>query len=132
MGFANWDPWRDFLTLQKHLNRRLDDQPRDWAPAVDMSENGTGYRIIVELPGLTRDEFQIEVTDGQLRVRGARRSAHMQQFGRVERGHGAFERAFELSHPIMVDQISATLERGVLTIVLPTASGAHGRRITVE
>ena len=124
MAFARWDPLQDLLALHERLNHLAGEHAPGWAPAVDLYETAEQYRIAVELPGLTRDDFQIQVQDGKLLLRGQRkaRQAEGEQFHRVERGHGQFARTFTLPHPIDEKDITADLRAGVLTITIPKAA----------
>lgn len=134
MAFTHWDPLLDLLSLQKRMDRLADAGEPGWTPPVDLYETPDGYVLTAELPGLSRDDVQIEVHDGVLSLQGRRPSANVpcEQFHRVERGHGAFSRRFALPVPIDADRVTADLGDGVLTVTVPKASGAIPRRIEVS
>jgi HSP20 family protein len=106
-----------------------------WAPALDISERKDAYLISVELPGVKMDDFEITVEDGMLTVQGERQAtndASEQQFHRVERTYGAFRRAITLPAHVQADAVEATVEDGVLEILVPKADEAKPRRIEVR
>jgi HSP20 family protein len=133
VAFARWDPLQDLLALHERLNRLAGDHTPGWVPAVDLYETADDYVISVELPGLSRDDFQIAVQDGKVVFRGQRppRSAANDQFHRVERGHGQFSRSFALPQAIDEKNIAADLCDGILSVTIPKAA-ARPRRIEVS
>ena len=131
MAFARWDPIRDLLAIQQRLER-FAPGPAGWMPAVDLHETPDEYVLIAEVPGLRREDVQIQLQHRRLTVTGTRRpkDAACEQYHRVERGHGTFTRTFELPVPVDADHIVADLRDGVLTITCPKA-GPDVRRITI-
>ena len=132
MAFARWDPIRDLLAIQQRLDR-LAPGPAGWKPPVDLHETADEYVITAEVPGLTRDAIDIHFHDGRLTLSGTRdpRVSACEQFHRLERGHGAFSRSFQLPVPIDTDAIRADLRDGVLTVVCPKDPNASTRRIHI-
>lgn len=133
MAFARWDPIRDLLAIQQRLHRFAPD-PSGWAPPVDLHETDAEYVVTAEVPGLLREDVQIHVQDGRLTLSGVRRERPVacEQYHRVERGHGAFSRSFQLPLAIEMDAITADLKDGVLTVVVPKAADPTPRRIVVS
>jgi HSP20 family protein len=133
VAFARWDPIRDLLAIQQRLNRSASG-PAGWLPSVDLLETDERYVITAEVPGVRRDDLQIQTHDGNLTLSGTRRDRGVacEQYHRVERGHGSFSRTFKLPHPVAVDRITADLRDGVLTIVVPKAPEDSPRRIRVS
>ncbi|MGE0444375.1 MAG: Hsp20/alpha crystallin family protein [Vicinamibacterales bacterium] len=132
MAFARWDPIADLLAIQQRLDR-FTPGPSGWLPPVDLHETATDYVVTAELPGLRREDVHIHVQEGRLTLSGERRetAAGCEQYHRVERGHGAFSRSFQLPAPIDADRITADLRDGVLTITCPKAQ-EDTRRIPVS
>jgi HSP20 family protein len=104
-----------------------------WTPPVDLSETALAFVLTAEVPGLAREHIEIHAEEHRVIIRGERVSAHVpcEQFHRIERGHGRFSRAFPLPEPIAVDQVSADLKDGLLTVTLPKAQGGGARRVDV-
>jgi HSP20 family protein len=94
--------------------------PGTWAPAVDVLETEDAYLIFAELPGVQRDEIQLQVRDRRLEISGRRQTlGENRNFLRMERSYGPFRRTFDLGAPVDVDAISAAFEAGVLRVLVP-------------
>ena len=106
-----------------------------WAPALDISERKDAYLVMVELPGVKLDDLQITLEDGLLTIQGERQltaESSEEQVHRVERSSGAFRRSITLPAHVMADQVEASMEDGVLRILVPKAEEAKPRRIQVN
>ena len=134
VAFARWDPLRDLLALQERFERLADAGASGWTPPVDLYETADRFVLTAELPGLTREDIDIQVHDGTLTLQGRRKEAPVpcEQYHRVERGHGAFARRFALPSAVAADHITADFRDGVLTIVIPKSPAAIPRRIEVS
>jgi HSP20 family protein len=121
--------------LQHRLGRLSNQDAEPWAPAIDVYETATDFVVCAELPGLARDQIDLAFEDRRLTIRGRRSnrlpSGEVVHFHQVERGHGSFARTFEFADTIAVDQVSADLADGVLTITLPKAPPSPPRKIQV-
>jgi HSP20 family protein len=105
-----------------------------WAPALDIAERTDAYLVTVELPGVKLDDLQITLEDGLLTIQGERHLAHdssEEQFHRVERSSGAFRRSITLPAQVVADAVQASMEDGVLRILVPKAEEAKAKRIQV-
>ena len=124
MAFTRWDPLRDLLALQEQIGQLVGSDAPGWTPPVDLYETPTEYVLMAELPGLTRDRIDIHAEDLRVVIRGERAAGAVpcEQFHRVERGHGRFSRAFVLPEAVNVDQVTAELKDGLLTVTLPKAA----------
>jgi HSP20 family protein len=133
VAFARWDPLRDLLAIQQHLDRFAPGSG-GWTPPVDLFETADEYVLTAEVPGVERNDLQIEVQDGVLTLRGVRRErpAACEAYHRVERGHGTFTRRFQLQGPVDAERITADLRDGVLTVTCPKANDAEARRIQIR
>ena len=155
---TRWDPFQDLRDAQDEMTQMtqmaqmsprlahalgLHGQPQGsgraattaWAPALDISERKDAYLVTVELPGVEADDLEITLEDGLLTIQGERYFAHdssEQQFHRVERRYGAFRRAITLPAQVMAEGIQATVEDGVLQILVPKTEEATPKRIKVR
>ena len=137
MAFTRWDPLRDLLALHEQLGHLVGADAPGWTPPVDLYETPTEFVLTAELPGLARDQIDIHAEDSRIVIRGARgvdpgRDIPTEQYHRVERGHGRFSRAFALPEPIAIDEITADLKDGVLTVTIPKSRDRGTRRIDVS
>jgi HSP20 family protein len=91
--------------------------PGTWSPAVDLLETEDGYLLFAELPGVRRDDIQLQVRDRRLELSGRRQSlGENRNFLRMERSYGPFRRTFGLGLPVDVDSVSTGFEKGVLRV----------------
>jgi HSP20 family protein len=133
VAFSKWDPLHDFLALHERLTRLGSTDAPGWSPAVDLVETPDRFVLSAELPGLTRDNITIEIQQSTLVLRGVRPNTESPdaRYHRVERGHGAFSRAFALPAPVDVKAISADFRDGVLTVAVPKVDPQQ-RRVDVQ
>jgi HSP20 family protein len=121
--------------LGLHGQPQGSDRATAWAPALDISERKDAYLVTVELPGVKLDDLQITLEDGLLTIQGERHFAHDssdQRFHRVERRYGAFRRSITLPTHVQADAVEATVEDGVLQIMVPKMEEAKPKRIQVR
>lgn len=108
----------------------------DWGLlATEMQEDDQGLVVRLEVPGMDREHFDIDVVDDHLVVRGEKRVQHEQHEGRfhlMECAYGRFERAIPLPFEVDGGAADARYRRGVLTVRLPKLRRAAGRRIPVS
>jgi HSP20 family protein len=99
--------------------------PGTWTPAVDVIETEDRFLLLAELPGVLREDIQLQVKDRRLELWGLRRPlGENRNFLRLERSYGPFRRGFELGVPIDADAITAGFEQGILRVVIPKCAGA--------
>lgn len=131
-----WDPMRDLRAWQERLERLTAPHAESWTPPIDVYETGDRYVIAAELPGLTREQIELALEDSRLTIRGHRADrgpgGEAVHYHQVERGHGAFSRTFDFAEKIDVQQISADLSNGVLTVTLPKTPAPPARKIEVR
>ena len=137
MAFTRWDPLRDLLALHEQIGQLVGTDAPGWTPPVDLYETSAAFVLTAELPGLTREQIEIQAEESRVTIRGARatgpagKDVPCEQFHRVERGHGRFSRAFSLPDAIDIEGVLADLKDGLLTVTLPKAAGRVARRIDV-
>jgi HSP20 family protein len=133
VAFTRWDPLRDLLALHEQIGQLVGSDAPGWTPAVDLYETASEFVLTAEVPGLPRDQIEINVEESRITIRGERATGQVpcEQYHRVERGHGRFSRAFALPEPIDIEHVSADLKDGILTITIPKTSERGARRIAV-
>jgi HSP20 family protein len=144
--WPGWDPSGDLAAIQQEMNRlvevflgqgaeRVQPAERAWAPPMDVCETPTDLRVLVELPGISQRQIQIEVVDGVLKIRGERHpdpAFRQDQLIRMERRFGPFSRSLDLPSTVDAEGVRAAYRNGVLEIRLPKRSEATPRIISVE
>ena len=94
--------------------------PGTWAPSVDVIETEDAYLLFVELPGVRKEDIQLNVRDRRLELTGRRQAlGENRNFLRMERSYGPFRRAFDLGAPVDTESITADFEAGILRIHVP-------------
>jgi HSP20 family protein len=91
-------------------------------PAVDIQEQKDKYIVHAEMPGMNKDEIEVEYRDGFLTIRGEKRFENEEKkkdFHRIERSYGSFHRTFEIPEAINEDGVKAEYKNGVLNLTLP-------------
>src|SRR5215510_1323166 len=104
VALTRWDPLRDLLALHEQIGQLAGTDAPGWIPPVDLYETADGFVLTAELPGLAREQIEVQVEHDRITIRGERssRHSHGEQYHRVERGHGRFSRAFALPEPVDV------------------------------
>lgn len=102
------------------------------APPVDIYETDEGLTVVADLPGVSRDNLDIQVVNGILTIAG--RTHHQQTGQQVYQEFRLvnFHRQFHLAETVDTARIRAELSNGVLTLLLPKAEAAKPRRIEVK
>jgi HSP20 family protein len=143
MALVRWDPARELDTLQSDVNRLFDgffgrsaspSSGRRWIPAMDLVETDEHLVLRADLPGLDREDIEIEVKDNVLTVAGERKAEHEEKgegFHRVERAFGRFSRSLDLPHGIAADEVDARFDRGVLEVRIPKPEERKPTRIEI-
>ena len=135
----SYSPWRDLAEVQNRL-AGFSDNPlasrSSWTPSVNVSETKDGLELTAELPGLSREDLSIELENNMLTISGEKteqvtEGEEERRYHVWERSSGSFRRSFSLPRTISGDDVAATFENGVLTVLLPKASEAKGRTIEI-
>ena len=106
-----------------------------WAPAVEILERDGNLVVRADVPGLNKDDINVELEDGQLVISGERRHEHEERKGgiyRSERAYGRFYRTIPLPDGVDPERANATFKNGVLEIAMPMAERAQPRRLEVQ
>lgn len=106
-------------------------EPQQWRPAVDVTEQDDRLIVVADLPGLHRENVDVEIRNGQLVISGERRNESEQRQGEyrmTERSYGKFAREVPLPEGVNPDDISARFEDGVLRIEIPVPATMQRQR----
>jgi HSP20 family protein len=144
MAIVKYNPLRELRSMQDKMNRLLDlawtreigEELREgvWHPAADIYEDDSTVTIKVEVPDLEQKDIEIRVEENALTIKGERRHSdeiRKENFHRIERYFGPFQRSFSLSPDLDRDRIQITCDLGILTIIIPKTSGKSAG-ITVQ
>ena len=149
-GLVRWNPFREMDDLQRRMTSLFDWSPfrrsslttddenitvPEWAPLVDIVEDGNEYLIKVELPEVQKDDVKVTVESGTLTISGERKAEKEQKgrrFHRVERYYGRFERSFSVPDDAEADDVKAEFKDGVLRVHLAKSEQARPKQIEVK
>ena len=132
LGFANGGPWAG---LENDIDRLFESALSGFAAPVfdnhfpvDLYEDKDSTYVRAELPGVKREDINVEMVDGYLTISATRKSPA---------GEGKGEETFSFSRSVSVpenvqnDKVTAACENGVLTVTLPKQEEAKPKKITV-
>jgi len=107
-----------------------------WSPQVEAFEREGKLIVRADLPGLTKDDLHVEITDDAIKIRGERRQEleeNEEGYYRSERSYGSFYREIPLPSGVNREEAKATFRNGVLEITLPApAQEPSSRRIEIS
>ena len=146
MAITRWDPFRDVMTLQNRMNSLFQDFNRSqgdgdslattaFVPPVDVYEDEHKIMLKVEAPGMKESDFDIQIENGVLTVKGERKfekEEKEENFHRIERRYGSFYRSFTLPNTINPETIKASYDAGVLKVELEKRAEARPKQIKVQ
>lgn len=146
-NLALFDPTDEFNYLQEQINRMFNESMRlspgstsalnadNWGPSVDIHENPESYEIEADLPGMKKEDINIDLQGNVLTLSGERKHESESSAGdevRIERRYGRFLRSFTLPQNVDPESIKANYQNGVLKLVLPKKEEARPKQIKVE
>lgn len=113
---------------------------QDWAPVVELRDEPNQYRVVVELPGVKRENLDITLQGTNLVIAGEKinpivsdeEQTEAVRLLRGERRYGGFRREIPLPGGLRMDGVSATLSDGVLDVVVPKAEPTEAVSLHVE
>ncbi|MBT3945254.1 MAG: Hsp20/alpha crystallin family protein [Candidatus Marinimicrobia bacterium] len=94
----------------------------NWSPAVDVNESDSSFMLTADIPGLTKKEVNVNVSNNVLSISGERKiedEKESDNFHYRERLYGSFSRTFNLPETVKEEDISASFKNGILSITLP-------------
>ncbi len=132
--------WDEMDRLQREMNRLFEDfdsgtQPIAGFPAMNVWMNEEGAVVTAELPGVNVNDLDIRVVGQTLTLSGERKMEDLPKdavFHRRERSKGKFTRTLDLPFLVDSEKVQATLEKGILRILLPRAEQDKPRKISVK
>ena len=150
-------PWRPFATgltgWERDMDRMLEDffgrrmrpwWPERWSragefdirmPAVDLFEERDDIVVKAELPGIDRDNIDVNLSDHTLTIKAEKKKeeeAKEENYYRSERSYGSYVRTLDLPRDVTPDKVKATFKNGVLEIRMPKTEEAKAKEIKVK
>jgi HSP20 family protein len=108
-----------------------------WAPRIEAFQKGDRFIVRAELPGLKKDDIEVELTDDALTVHGERREEHQEEregYYHSERQYGQFHRTIPLPEGVIGESAQASFRDGVLEVSMQAAPSEanRGRRLEIK
>lgn len=146
MAIMHYDPYRFLPTFPERVNRLFDFSPATrredeelsmtgWRPRVDVYDKDGSAVIQAELPGVKKDDIDIDVHGNVLTLKGQREDeseVNENDFYRKERFYGSFQRSFTLPESIDPESVDANFSDGVLKVVVPKPKEAETRKVQIR
>ena len=100
-----------------------------WSPPVDVYQDKDQFMVIVELPGLKKEEIEISLHDDTLTISGERKC---EESGEQEFLTDKFQRSLTLPTAVDAEAVKANYKNGILQVVLPKAEQTKPKQIEVD
>jgi HSP20 family protein len=143
-GLARWDREMERMMEDFFGRRWRPSWPERWfgaereeltAPALDLYEEKDDIVIKAELPGIDKNNIEVNLADHTLTIKGEKKKEEEikeENYYRSERSYGAFMRTLELPKDVHADKVKATFKDGVLEVRLPKTEEAKAKEIKVK
>ncbi len=104
-------------------------------PTVDLFEEKEDVVVKAEIPGMDKDNIEVNLTDHTLTIKGEKKKEEEvkeENYYRSERSYGSFFRTIELPKDVHTDKVKATFKNGVLEVRMPKTEEAKAKEIKVK
>ena len=125
-NLLRWDPYRDFGFPEEAGSTFL--------PSFDVKETADAYVFVADMPGIRKEDLDIQLAGNRLTVSGRRESETSAQEGQVysqERSFGTFTRSFSLPEEVESGKVAAELRDGVLHLMVPKSPEVRPQKIKI-
>jgi HSP20 family protein len=133
-----FDPLTDVDDLFRNLNLRPLLRDFDTMPPeirMDVREDDTSYRVIVDMPGVNKDDIEVSVEGNQVTIQGETKRQEERKTDKEihsERYVGKSFRAFTLPREVDSEKCEASYDNGVLTLTLPKKGNGQSKRLPIQ
>lgn len=137
------NPWQEFNTLQRQINRLFEDNISPTAfensvarvPAAEIKETENAIHLKLELPGMEAKDLDIQVTENAVAISGERKSENKTEENGVfktEFQYGKFQRVIPLPTRIQNTNVAAEYKNGILNLTLPKTEQEKNKVVKVN
>lgn len=149
-----WGPFSEISRMEREMGRVFEDaRGRPWfgfdwpkrirsmeewllGPRIEVYEEGSDLVIQAELPGMKREDLDVDISEGTLILKGEKKRSGPEEadYHYSERFYGTFERSIEIPVEVREDEAKASFKEGVLEIRIPktTETQRKGVKISIE
>lgn len=106
-----------------------------WSPQIEVFERGGELCVRADLPGMRKDDIEVDIADNALVIRGERKDEREEEeegYYRSERSYGSFFRTIPLPEGVDAESAEASFQNGVLEITMPAPERAKRRRLDIR
>jgi HSP20 family protein len=139
---GRWEPFSELEQVSERMRRLLEQTFSDfgaraetggWTPLVDIEETEDAYVVDAELPGVKREDVQIEIVGSELTITGQNEERERKgAMRRQTRRTGRFDYRVGLPEAVDPEKVEANLKDGVLSVRIPKSQRAQRRKIEVK
>ncbi len=119
----------DQLAEQRYPKTTGDNYPR-----TNLNDTGDNLEVMVEVPGVSKDNINVKIQGNYLELSGKRTNEVPEGYTvhRTEREALSFSRSFTLPYEVNADNVKASLNNGILTMTLPKSEAAKPKQIAIS
>ena len=146
MSIVRYNPFSELMNLRQSMDRFFEDNwfgPTRYLsaasdrllPTVDVYQNKESITVKASLPGLKAEDVNVEINDGVLTIKGEMKSdeeVKEENYFYRERRCGSFNRSFRLPTGLQIEKADATMEDGVLTVLIPKVEETKSKSIKIN
>lgn len=145
MMIKRWKPFQESQNLQDRINGIFNNRSSSyapgqdnltaWDPSTDIYEDKEEYLFRVELPGIRKEDVEIEMNNQTLVIKGEKKESQetkKEHYYRIETAYGSFYRAFRLPQNADSQKIKANLKDGILEVKVPKQEEAKPKSIPIQ
>ncbi len=126
-NLLRWDPYRDPAFANEGGTAFM--------PSFDVKETADAYVLTADMPGIRKDDLDIQLTGNRLSISGRREAEAVREgerFYAQERSFGTFNRTFSLPEEVQAGSVAAELRDGVLHVMVPKSPEVRPQKITIS
>jgi HSP20 family protein len=145
-SFEPWDTFRamermfrDFLTLPPSMMRSrrwmMPELRQEIMPDVDLLETESELTLKAAVPGLSKDDIDINVTSDRITVTGERKSEEQkpgETYHVRQQSYGSFNVCYSLPAEVKPEEVKASYKNGILMVHMPKAEVTPEHKVKIE
>lgn len=143
-GLTKWEPFGGLSALRREMDHLFENffegnplraWERSMEPAVEVSDTKDTVVVKAQVPGMSKDNIQVNITDDTLTLKGEMKEEEKKEeknYHRQEFRYGAFSRTIALPAAVQADKATAQLKDGILEISIPKSEQAKVKQIPVN
>ncbi len=143
----DWDPFDWLSDFRNDLTRVFDSRLAPWegretdllegmgGPRVDVYEDDESVVVNADLPGIKKEDIDLSITGDTLTLKGEKKQEEEikeEDYHRIERAYGTFQRTITLPAPVNADKVEASYTDGVLEVKMPKKEEVKPKKIDVK